>query len=209
MIGKLSGRIDSFDDGSLILDAGGVGYLVFASRRTLGRCGSPGEAVALRIETNVREDYIHLYGFIDAEEQRWFRLLTGVQGVGAKAALSILSVCEPSELALSIGAQDKALLTKADGVGPKLATRIVTELKDKAGVSEFYQSIVKSSASVAAPEQAGSSVDQDAVLALIGLGYGRAEAFSAVMQARGKANDNDQKDLQHLIKLSLQELSHE
>ena len=210
MIGKLSGIIDSFHSGYLILDVSGVGYLVYASRRTLGQIGQTGDQVSLLIDTHVREDHIHLYGFSSAQEQEWFRLLTSVQGVGVKAGLAILSVCSPKELVLAISAQDKAIITRADGVGPKLATRIITELKDKVGGMDASDSgIAVSAAPIAA---AGGDVtandvshDQDAVMALVGLGYGRSEAYNAVMQAKLKANDNS--GLQDLIKLSLKELS--
>ena len=206
MIGKLSGIIDSFAPTHLILDVGGVGYLVNASQRTLGRIGQKGEPASLLIETAVREDAITLYGFADAAEQSWFKLLTSVQGVGAKAGLAILSVCPPEKVGLAIAAQDKAMLTQADGVGPKLATRILTELKDKAANMDI------SSAPGAAPanfkdlgedDGAQGSVDQDAVSALVNLGYARADAFTAVSKAKGKANDN----LEDLIRVALKELS--
>ena len=132
MISKLTGKIDSFADNHLILDVQGVGYQIFASARTLSRIGQVGDGASLLIDTHVREDHIHLYGFADAAEQRWFRLLTSVQGVGAKVGMAILGACPPDKLALAIASQDKALLTQADGVGPKLAVRILTELKDKA-----------------------------------------------------------------------------
>ena len=132
MIAKLSGILDSVAQDFLIIDVQGVGYHVFASPRTLSRIGEKGDSVSLLIDTHVREDHIHLFGFADAGEQQWFRLLTSVQGVGAKAGLSILGVCAPDQLAFAIASQDKAALTRADGVGPKLALRILTELKDKA-----------------------------------------------------------------------------
>ena len=202
MIGKLSGIIDSFDTNHLILDVAGVGYLVNASARTLSQIGSKGEAASLLIETAVREDAITLYGFADAAEQEWFRLLTSVQGVGAKAGLSILTVCPPDRLSIVIAAQDKAGLTQADGVGPKLATRILTELKDKAGKIDLSPA----AAGVKITEtEAGGSIDQDAVSALLNLGYGRADAYQAVMQAKSKANDNE--DLEEILKLALKELS--
>lgn len=208
MIGKLSGIIDSFAAAHLILDVQGVGYLVHVSRRTLGRIGQKGEPASLLIETAVREDAITLYGFADAAEQSWFKLLTSVQGVGAKAALAILSVCPPEKLSLAIAAQDKAILTQADGVGPKLATRILTELKDKAanmGLSATSSSSPPSAEGieggcVPAPD---NLIDSDAVSALVNLGYARADAYTAVIRAKDKANDN----LQDLIRLALKELS--
>lgn len=207
MIGKLTGKIDSLHDGYLLLDVGGVGYLIFASRQTLESLGQKGADVSLLIDTHVREDHIHLYGFAQAEEQHWFRLLTSVQGVGVRAALAILSVCGPQELSLSIAAQDKALITRADGVGPKLATRIITELKDKTGkLNTTQQTIHKESSSGATPVSVENDV-QDALQALIGLGYGRGEAYTAVMQA--KTDSNGPRTLQELIRLSLKELSNE
>jgi Holliday junction DNA helicase RuvA len=210
MIGKLSGIIDSFSPTSLILDVQGVGYLVNASQRTLGRIGQKGDAASLLIETNVREDAITLFGFADAAERDWFKLLTSVQGVGAKAGLAILSVCPPEKVGLAIAAQDKTILTQADGVGPKLATRILTELKDKAANMDISGLRIGSSIDsplsknvdlVHNPDQ--HSNDQDAVSALINLGYTRADAYTAVMRARDKSNDN----LSDLIRIALKELS--
>ena len=204
MIGKLSGVIDSIDTGHFILDVGGVGYFVHASRRTLSRIGHVGDVASLRIETQVREDAITLFGFIDASEQAWFKLLTSVQGVGAKVGLAILSVCPPEKLAVAIAAQDKAVIRQADGVGPKLAVRILTELKDKAGKIELPVS-TKPLASVNTPEaKVDSPINDDAVSALVNLGYGRAEAYTAVMNAVSDAqNDND---LQAIIRLALKDL---
>ena len=202
MIGKLSGIIDSFHGGKIILDVQGVGYLVQASQRTLGKIGAKGDAASLLIETNVREDAITLFGFADAAEQDWFRLLTSVQGVGAKAGLAILSVCPPEKVGLAIAAQDKAILTQADGVGPKLATRILTELKDKAANMDLSPKSVDISGKTEITE-ADQGLDNDAVSALINLGYGRADAYTAVARAKSKANDN----LQDLIRLALKELS--
>ena len=132
MIGKLRGIIDQISGNQIILDVGGVGYVVQAGARTLGAVGGAGEGATLLIETVVREDAITLYGFADAAERFWFKTLTTVQGVGPKVALSILSACTPDQLQLAIGARDHAPLTRAEGVGPKLAQRIVMELKDKA-----------------------------------------------------------------------------
>ncbi len=209
MIGKLTGIIDSFGTGYVLLDVGGVGYLVFASARTLGRIGRKGDPAGLLIDTHVREDHIHLYGFADAGEQQWFRLLTSVQGVGAKVGLSILSTCPPEKLALAIAAQDKAILTQADGVGPKLALRILTELKDKAANMDLGAGVKTAAPSPDSKPltDAQSSIDQDAVSALVNLGYGRADAYQAVMNARSKANDNESGKLDHLIRLALKELS--
>lgn len=206
MIAKLSGVLDSVAAGALIIDVNGVGYQVFASARTLARVGGAGDAVSLLIDTHVREDHIHLFGFCDKAEQDWFRLLTTVQGVGAKAGLAILSACPPDKLGFAIASGDAAALRAADGVGPKLATRIVTELKDKAGNIEFSANmpVKKGKGAITAPDTPASA-DNDAVSALINLGYGRADAYAAVMAARGKANDNG--DLSELIRLALAELA--
>jgi holliday junction DNA helicase RuvA len=203
MIGKLTGKIDSFGEGHLLLDAGGVGYLVFASSRTLGSIGRAGDPVSLLINTQVREDAITLFGFASAEEQYWFKTLTSVQGVGAKVGLSILSACAPSDLAFIIAAQDKAALTRADGVGPKLAARILTELKDKAGPAAIAAPVSGKAASADAAAVQMRSIDQDAVSALTNLGYASAEAYRAVASVKAQANDN----LQEMIRLALKELS--
>ncbi len=180
MIGKLTGRIDSIDGHHLILDVQGVGYVVAASARTLRQMGGVGEAAALLIETQVREDAISLYGFIDAAERDAFRLLTTVQGVGAKVAQALLGALSPEQLSHAIAAQDKTALTQADGVGPKLALRIVTELKDKVAV--FGASALPSSSTASA----SGGVSGDAVSALVNLGYRRIEAFAAVSAAAQK-----------------------
>ena len=205
MIAKLTGIIDTISQGALILDVNGVGYLVQASNRTLSRIGGKGEPASLLIETVIREDAFTLFGFADAAEQEWFKLLTSVQGVGAKAGLAILSVSTPDKIALAIAAQDKAAIQAADGVGPKLATRILTELKDKAAnidLSPAPQGV--SYSEIADEEPTGDSgIDNDAISALVNLGYQRSDAFTAVTKAKAQANDN----LQDLIRLALKELS--
>ncbi len=181
MIAKLSGRLDSAGEGWAVIDVAGVGYLAFCSTRTLTNLPGPGEPVQVMIETHVREDHIHLYGFLEVAERDWFRLLTTVQGVGARMALAILSVLSPAQLVQAIAAQDKAALTRANGVGPKLAGRVVSELKEKAG-----RIVLGEAAHAAAMEGGGPSaeaVPEDAVSALVNLGYGRGEAFGAVAQA--------------------------
>ena len=203
MIGKLSGQIDSVSETTAIVDVGGVGYVVFASGRTLGRMGGPGEPVALWIETHVREDHIHLYGFPETAERDWFRLLSTVQGVGARMALAILSALGPEELIQSIAAQDKAALTRANGVGPKLAGRIVAELKDKVGVIEWGGDRIAQAEAGAGPSTGGPS--DDAVSVLVNLGYRRVDAFGAV--ARASRRLGDAATLESLIKQGLQELS--
>lgn len=208
MIAKLSGLLDSVGVDSLIIDVNGVGYQVFASSRTLSRIGQKGDKVSLLIDTHVREDHIHLYGFADVVEQEWCRLLTGVQGVGMKVALAILGSCPVEKLAFAIASGDAATMRQADGVGPKLATRIVTELKDKAGKMAFTAPVVpvaKKSAGAKAEPVAAPDLQQDAVSALVNLGYARGDAYSAVLQAGQKANDNG--NLQELIRLALRELT--
>ncbi|PCI56789.1 MAG: Holliday junction branch migration protein RuvA [Alphaproteobacteria bacterium] len=213
MIGKLSGIIDYFDTNSLILDVGGVGYVVLASSRTLSSIGQVGDTASLLITTNVREDAITLYGFADALEKQWFALLTSVQGVGAKAGMAILAVCPADQLGFAIAAQDKAALTRASGVGPKLATRILTELKDKAskidiGGGAQMVTTSKSSGSAKVEVSENFGVDQDAVSALTNLGYSSSDAYKAVLKAQEKANDNESDaGLQSIIRLALQELS--
>jgi Holliday junction DNA helicase RuvA len=202
MIGKLSGTIDSLQGSHVILDVNGVGYVVACSGRTLRQLGANGDAAVLRIETQVREDAISLFGFIDGEEQDWFRLLTTVQGVGAKVALSILSAVSPEQLAQVIAAQDKTALTQADGVGPKLALRLVTELKDK--VPAFVGRTASAVNAVAAVSGLQGSAASDAVSALINLGYRRSEAFGAVAVAN---RSHPQARLDELIRLGLAELS--
>ncbi len=212
MIGKLSGIIDTFDSDHLILDVSGVGYIVFASSRTLSSIGQIGDAASLLITTIVREDSFTLYGFADAIEKQWFTLLTSVQGVGAKAGLAILAVCPADQLGFAIAGQDKVALTRASGVGPKLATRILTELKDKAGKIEISASS-QGVTSVHVGSNADqknlncTNIDQDAVSALTNLGYASADAYRAVIQAKEKANDNESDNLQAIIRLALQELS--
>lgn len=202
MIARLKGIVDEVAADFCVVDVGGVGYLVFCSRRTLGRLRR-GEAVSLQVDTHVREDHIHLYGFLEAAERDWFRLLTTVQGVGARVALAILSVLSPEQLVTAIAAQDRVAVTRADGVGPKLAGRILSELKDKAGTIGLGSTAAAGQA-VAATESGGGAT-ADAVSALVNLGYGRSEAFGAVMtaaRARGAGADAST-----LITAALKELS--
>ena len=201
MIAKLTGILDHTGPEGAVIDVGGVGYLVFASARTLGQLPSPGEAARLLVETHVREDHIHLYGFIDAAERDWFRLLTTVQGVGARVALAILSAVAPSDLTLAIVAQDRAMLARADGVGPKLAARIVNELRDKVG----GLALAATNAAAPAPATNEPGVTGDAVSALVNLGYRRAEAFGAVAAASRRLGGDAKVDA--LIRAGLQELA--
>jgi holliday junction DNA helicase RuvA len=186
MIARLRGLLDSSGIDHAVIDCSGVGYLVFCSRRTLGLLGGLGESVALHVETHVREDHIHLYGFAETAERDWFRLLTTVQGVGARVGLAILSVLSPDQLATAIAAGDKAMLARADGVGPKLAGRIAAELKDKVGGIALGPAVAVLHAGIAAAAPAADGATADAVSALVNLGYGRAEAFAAVAKAGGK-----------------------
>jgi holliday junction DNA helicase RuvA len=207
MIAKLSGTVDSVGPDGAVVDVGGVGYLAFCSNRTIGRLPSAGGAVRLLIETHVREDHIHLYGFIDAVERDWFRMLTTVQGVGARLALAILSAVMPEALVLAIVAQDKAMLTRAEGVGPRLAARIVNELKDKIGGLALAAASPAASAHGDTLALAEAGAGADAVSALVNLGYRRAEAFGAVAAASRRLGDGAALDL--LIRAGLQELSQE
>lgn len=183
MIASLKGLLDAVTEDSVVVEVGGVGYLVFCSARTLTALPRAGEAVALKIETHVREDHIHLYGFASTAERDWFRRLITVQGVGARVALAVLSVLSPAELSGALAAGDKAVLGRASGVGPKLAQRIVTELKDKVATLEFSGA---EGGGAARHSGGGDGLDPalgEAVSALVNLGYGRAEAFGAVMEA--------------------------
>jgi len=174
MIAKLSGLLDTTAADSCIVDVGGVGYLVFASAKTLGAL-SPGAAVILNIETQVREDAIQLFGFATASERDWFRLLLSVQGVGGRVALAILSILTPGDLHHAVAAKDTASIARANGVGPKLAARIVNELKDKAGSIALPGS--------AAPVAVAGSAVADALSALANLGFRPLDASRAVAEA--------------------------
>ncbi len=176
MIARLRGTVEGIEDGRCIVDVGGVGYLVFCSSRTLGALPDAGVA-SLLIETQVREDAIALYGFATAAEREWFRLLTTVQGVGAKVALALLSALSPDQLIAAIATADKAMLTRTPGVGPKLAIRICTELREKAGGMPGGGGVVLA----ASPVMRGNAAD--AVSALTNLGYRRAEAEAALARA--------------------------
>lgn len=201
MIGLLTGIVVSTDADRCILDVNGVGYLVSASSRTLANLPAAPEKTRLLIETVVREDAIQLFGFLTSDEQEWFRLLTTVQGVGAKVALAILSVAMPADLVLSISAGDKAALTRAAGVGARLAERIVTELKSKVG---------KMPAGGATPagrsvsSHATASVESDALQALAGLGFRRAEAWPVLSRI---LVEHEGATLDKVIRLALKDLA--
>ena len=217
MIAKLRGIIDTIGEDFCIVDVNGVGYLVFASAKTLGRLAR-GQEAALRIETVVREDSISLFGFYDAWENEWFSTLTKVQGVGAKVCLSILSALSPNQLSQAIAAQDKTSFTRANGVGPKLAARIVTELKDKivtiplsAETNDFAKGMdMDANEETAAYEDqlearaADPNLMEDAISALVNLGYQRLEAYRAVNKAMA---DGQAQDVSSVIRLALKEFA--
>jgi Holliday junction DNA helicase RuvA len=182
MIGKLKGVIDSYGEDTVILDVHGVGYLVHCSSRTLQALPQPGEATTLFIETIVREDMIRLFGFANAVEQQWFNILLGVQGVGQKVALAILSTLRPAELANAITMKDKASIARTSGVGPKLAERICVELKDKAPAFGSVDPAVVKLASELEEGRASGPV-RDAISALVNLGYAQPQASAAVAAA--------------------------
>lgn len=203
MIGKLKGTIDQIGDDFIILDVHGVGYVVQCSARTLSALPAVGEALVLAIETQVREDAIRLFGFRSTHELEWFRLLQTVQGVGAKVALAILSILTPAELTSAVGLQDKAMIGRASGVGPKLAARIVSELKDKTAVIN----VVDVSAARLAGDEARSAPKpvQDAISALVNLGYSRPQAAVAV--AASVATLGEGAETSALIRQGLKELA--
>ena len=181
MIGKLSGIVDSVAEDHAILDVAGVGYLVHCPASTLARL-SAGSPASLMIETKVSDDAIRLYGFFTAEEREWFRLLQGVQNVGARVALNVLSTLSSRELQRALALGDKAVIGRAPGVGPKLALRIATELKDKAPSMMLRMAAEDGVAIAVAPR----GPEADAVSALIKLGYGQGQAAESIARA---AND--------------------
>jgi Holliday junction DNA helicase RuvA len=203
MIGKLTGTIDSVSEDFAILDVHGVGYLVHCSARTLQELPAAGEAVVLAIETHVREDQIRLFGFLSAGEREWFRLLQTVQGVGTKVALAILSTLKPADLATAIAMRDKAVITRAPGVGSKVAERIVTELKDKAPALAVVDPAVVRMSGAVEDNRAPRPVT-DAVSALVNLGYGQPQAMAAIAAAVRDAGEGA--DTARLIRLGLKEL---
>jgi holliday junction DNA helicase RuvA len=204
MIGKLKGVLDSYAEDSIILDVNGVGYLVHCSARTLQALPAAGAPVTLSIETYVREDQIRLFGFTTDVEREWFRLLQTVQGVGAKVALAVLGTLRPSELASAIAMRDKAMVARAPGVGPKVAERIVTELKDKApAYADVDPALVRLSGAL--DEKRAPQPLADAVSALVNLGYGQPQAAAAVAAAARSAGDGA--EVRTLIRLGLKELA--
>jgi holliday junction DNA helicase RuvA len=198
MIAQLTGRVDALSDGTCVIDVGGVGYLVQASSRTLSALPHPPAPAKLLIETHVREDAIVLYGFADSAERDWFRLLTTVQGVGGKVALAILSAMAPRDLIGAIAAGDKASLTRAQGVGPRLAIRLLTELKDKTGAMPTSTGVTYTPIATATPAD-------DALSALVNLGYRRTEAAPVVARVQERLGETATLDA--LIRDSLKDLA--
>jgi Holliday junction DNA helicase RuvA len=204
MIGKLKGIIDSYGEDFIIVDVNGVGYLVHCSARTLQALPAAGEPVALAIETHVREDQIRLFGFLSDGEREWFRLLQTVQGVGTKVALSILGTLKPADLASAIALRDKATVARSPGVGPKVAERIVTELKDKApAYADLDPAVIHLSGAV--DEKRAPQPVSDAVSALVNLGYGQPQATAAIAAAVRAAGEGA--DAKSLIRLGLKEIA--
>jgi Holliday junction DNA helicase RuvA len=204
MIGKLKGVIDSFGDDWVILDVAGVGYEISCSSATLAVLPAIGQQAFLSIETHVREDQIRLFGFRNETERAWFRLLQSVQGVGAKVALAVLGTLSPQDLANTVALQDKTPITRAPGVGPKVAQRIVAELKDRI---PSLTALTGMPPGVGSPGiiPASSGAAADAVSALTNLGYGPSEASAAVAAAAGKAGEAARAE--ELIRLGLKELA--
>ncbi|MEO1702648.1 MAG: Holliday junction branch migration protein RuvA [Pseudomonadota bacterium] len=202
MIGKLKGTIDEIGEDHVIIDVHGVGYLAHCSSRTLATM-NVGEAAVVFIETYVREDQLKLFGFTSPLEREWFRLLQSVQGVGAKVALAILSTLTPADLANAIALQDKAMVARSPGIGPKVAQRIVTELKNKA------PALATEAPNIGLKQEIGEGVASgsvsDAVSALSNLGYSREQAANAVAAALKKAGEDA--DEATLIRFGLKELA--
>jgi holliday junction DNA helicase RuvA len=198
VIARLTGRVEALEEGRCVVDVNGVGYLVHASTRTLAALPSPPETARLLVETHVREDAILLYGFADSAERDWFRLLTTVQGVGGRVALSLLSALSPRDLVSAIASGDRASLTRAPGVGARLAMRLLTELRDKAGA-------MPSAPGYAAPRLGPPGVAEDAISALVNLGYRRPEAQPVVTRVLERLGG--EAVLNALIRDSLKELA--
>ncbi len=198
MIALLTGRLEALEADRCVIDVGGVGYLVQASTRTLAALPAPPAVARVLVETVVREDAILLYGFADAAEREWFRLLTTVQGVGARVALGVLSALSPSDLVGAIAAGDRASLTRAPGVGAKLAVRLLTELRERAGA-------MPSGGGIPMPVVAERGLEADAISALANLGYRRAEAQPAVRRVRERLGEAA--GLDAVLRESLRELA--
>jgi Holliday junction DNA helicase RuvA len=203
MIGKLTGRLDSASPQAVILDVGGVGYEVTVGARTLAELPQPGETVTLAIETHVREDEIRLYGFATEHERAWFKALQTVQGVGAKIALAVLGTLSAADLANAVALQDKGQVARAPGIGPKVAARIVAEMKDK--MPSLAPAIRSGRGFVPVAVLPEGLAARDAVSALTNLGYAHGEAAAAVMAAIGKVGREARAE--ELIRLGLRELA--
>ena len=204
MIGKLKGIIDSYGEDFIVLDVNGVGYLVQCSARTLQELPGVGQPTTLSIETYVREDQIRLFGFRTDVEREWFRLLQTVQGVGAKVALSVLGTLKPADLASAIAMRDRAMVARTSGVGPKVAERIVTELKDKApAFADLDPAVIRLSGAI--EDRRAPQPIVDAVSALVNLGYGQPQAAAAIAAASRSAGEKA--ETAQLIRLGLKELS--
>ncbi len=207
MFAHLKGFIENIGASHLVLDVNGVGYMVFASKRSLDAL-TVGEEAKLYIETHIREDHIHLYGFVDRLEQEWYCILTTVQGVGARVCLAILSASSPDQMTQAIMAQDKTAFTQADGVGPKLGARIVNELKDKvAKLPTSVQGLSMDQVSIqpsANTDPLLQNLTNDAVSALVNLGYKKYDAYGAVMRLQ---KSHQPTTIDEFIRLGLKELS--
>jgi holliday junction DNA helicase RuvA len=204
MIGKLKGIVDSYGEDFVILDVGGVGYLVHCSARTLQELPGTGQPATLAIETYVREDQIRLFGFRTDVEREWFRLLQTVQGVGARVALAVLGTLRPGELASAIAMRDKAMVARTPGVGPKVAERIVTELRDKApAYADVDPAVIRLAGAV--DEKRAPQPVADAISALVNLGYGQPQAAAAIAAATRSAGEGA--DARQLIRFGLKELA--
>ncbi len=200
MIGKLVGILDSVDEGCIILNVAGVGYRVFVSNRLISVLPSVGEGVSLFIQTHVREDHIHLFGFLDKVEQTVFNILTTVPGVGVKVALGILGALSADAIKLSIVSEDAKAFTKVSGIGPKLATRITNELKSKMGaISMASDNMINEMPAI----DMNNTLLNDSVSAFINLGYTKAEAG---LMANRILKENPDASLGDLIRLALKEL---
>jgi Holliday junction DNA helicase RuvA len=204
MIGKLKGIIDSYGEDFVVVDVNGVGYVVHCSSRTLQALPAQGEGVVIAIETHVREDQIRLFGFTSDIEREWFRLLQTVQGVGTRVALSVLGTLKPAELATAVAMRDKASVARTPGVGPKVAERIVTELKDKApAYAQIDPAVTRLSGAI--DEKRAPQPLADAVSALVNLGYGQPAAAAAIAAAAREAGEGA--ETAKLIRLGLKELA--
>ncbi|MGI9492113.1 MAG: Holliday junction branch migration protein RuvA [Geminicoccaceae bacterium] len=207
MIAYLNGKVFEIAEDSVVIDVGGVGYLAFCSARTLANLPGTGDIVALQIETQFKAESLTLYGFQDPAERSWFRLLQTVQGVGARVALAILSALTPEQLSQAIMARDKAAFTTASGVGPRLAQRLVSELQSKVGdlPTSLAVTIPPSATATGGAAVGGGGQAEDAVSALVNLGYGRSEAHGAV--ARAAAALGEDSHVEDLIRAGLKELT--